>query len=777
MKARYQKHSRNATLRSIDQGATRAWFCDSICLLLLNYISRILSQSNISRTYTHIATQLDTQRPRIATGAVATTPTIIPIITRRICALVGVLLILAFAQPQPAHAAPRAQTNPGTSPQLYLLPRQANNNVVIVDSHIATLRVIDDASGPLLNVHAVYRLRNPASSGVTLPLTLFPGGDLTLSGFQNLSLTQYQQELLLLPGEGGGFFSEIALGAGERTQLDLRYQVSLGSDSLATVRYAPAILNNWAGNISLRVELELPSTIPAESWIEISPSDWRYSVVTDPSVMGLRWLYDFSAPEEPIRLRFITPRIWSELRAAESAASGGASVSAYIRLGDLYREMVRIAPTTAARDRFYAQAIAAYTGGLNSAAFALASPSERGALHVGLADLYRRRLVEVGNNDQGGYADLMVAAIEAALAVLPADDSRVAELRQWQVDGWQLQLTHALNVRDWPTALAIVEELAVLPAEVIDPATVEENRRFILLQQALELMEQGNREAAVAVAGDQIDTATLLPPPQAASLFNGWQITVTVTPDTMQLAAIALTEPERHAEAFDALKEVVALWENGAKGDAYTFQLEEIPAEVSLQTGLYLQIDFPPSTNGFLLARLLPPRTDYALLRGLLTQLAPSVTRESGVVWQHVEMRQPLNLSSVVNEWNTAAVRLEEQAAAFEAQSSTVNADQSASAEVALTAQLQAVNYRATAAEWRRLARQSSLLLRFQVDDPIFTRIKGEPPSRAWTITAAAPSQTFVFQTQVLSLNRIIFGALIAFVALITIAGVLWGLL
>jgi hypothetical protein len=131
----------------------------------------------------------------------------------------------------------------------------------------------------------------------------------------------------------------------------------------------------------------------------------------------------------------------------------------------------------------------------------------------------------------------------------------------------------------------------------------------------------------------------------------------------------------------------------------------------------------------------------------------------------------------VVSEWNSVAAGLEEQADDFEEQSNSLDAGESASAEAALTAELQAVNYRTTAAEWRRLVRQSSLLISFQVNDPVFTRFKGEPPARAWTITAAAPSQTFVFQTQVLSLSRVLVGVALAFIALISVAGVLWGLL
>src|SRR5690606_38752920 len=130
---------------------------------------------------------------------------------------------------------------------------------------------------------------------------------------------------------------------------------------------------------------------------------------------------------------------------------------------------------------------------------ALATPAEQTSLHIGLADLYRRRLAEVGDNERPNYADLMVAEIKQALVLLPDNDDRVIELRQWQLDGMQLQLNETRNQRDWPAALAIVEQMALLPAEVIDPNLVAEDRRFILIQQALELMEQGNRVAALAV--------------------------------------------------------------------------------------------------------------------------------------------------------------------------------------------------------------------------------------------------------------------------------------
>src|SRR5690606_24065237 len=129
----------------------------------------------------------------------------------------------------------------------------------------------------------------------------------------------------------------------------------------------------------------------------------------------------------------------------------------------------------------------------------------------------------------------------------------------------------------------------------------------------------------------------------------------------------------------NALKQVVELWQQGtsttgaAATAAYDFAVDDVPATETEPPGVQLTIDFPPSANGFLLARLLPPRADYALLQSLLTQLAPTSQRENGLIWKQVIMRQPIVLAAAVAQCNALAVGLEQQAAAFETQSSTFN--------------------------------------------------------------------------------------------------------
>jgi hypothetical protein len=673
------------------------------------------------------------------------------------------------------------QVTAGASPQLYLLPTDSTN--VVLETHLADLRLVTGDGGASLVMDASYRLRNPTQEGVTLGLRLAPGGDQSLSAFQGVALSAGEQALALQPAGDGGYTGQVSIPPDGRLALRLVYQVGLGANALTLVRYAPAVLNGWPGNISLRVQFILSDGLPTEAWMEIAPDDWSYGVLPNPAETSIKWLYDASIPDEAFVFRFVAPGVWAQLREADAAAVDGAPVANFVRLGDLYRRLYREASGEQLRARFYAQAVAAYTAGATKAA-AGAAPQDQAALHVGLAHLYRDQVVEAERATLGNYAQLMVDEVAAALALLPADDPQRAELGRWQVDGMTVLLKGAQAGRDWPRALAIVEQLAALPPGAVDPAFVAEERRAILVQQGLQFMEQGNRDAALAVAGDQIADDGLAPPVESYPLYAAWQITVTAGPETLRLESFAQTTPERHAAAQSALREVVRLWEAGVdpEGDGdggYTIALDEIlpPQESGLPAGLRLAVDFPVSANGFLLARLLPPRIDWALLNTVLTQLAPTSERKSELVWQQVTLSQPLDLRGGMAQWAGVAAGLEQQAAEFERAGGAVGATDVSAAEAALRARIQAVNYRAAADEWRSLARQSWLLFTFQVDDPVFAAFQQTAPARSWYATAGSPSQMFLFQAQMVSLNRVLALFAMAMTGLIGAAGVLWWLL
>lgn len=707
-----------------------------------------------------------------------------PLMDRGLTTLVVLIATMVVAL-WSGEATALAQGATGTSPQLYLLPQTAAGNNIALEAHVAELRLLDEAGGPRVALDATYRLRNPTTAAVTLPVRLFPGGDRGLGAPQGVVLSQGQQTLELASGDDGAYLSQVNIPASGTVSLRLRYQSPLGDQPLATLRYAPAILNQWAGNVSLRLEVRVPGAMPPESWVITEPDGWRHTTVTEAGVVGIHWLHDFTIPQTPFRIQFITPRTWSELQAAAALAQGDAPVPAFTRLGALYRELMAAASETAVRERFYAQAVAAYSAGLASRGVLLAPPAERATLHIGLADLYRRRILDVDPAFQPLYSEMMVSETAAALELLPEGDARRAELIQWRADGLQVLLSQARNRRDWPAALALVEALAALPGGPVAPELVNEQRRSILVQQALQLMEQGNRAAALAVIGDQIAADALTPPPQALSLFTGWQITVTATPERVHLVAIANTTPDRLDAARSALAEVVRTWEEGvaqsasAQGQRFAV-VTPAPSDgpvAGQSVAVGLEMEFPAQATGILAARLLPLRPDYALLQTVLNQLAPTVVRRHGTFFEEITMRQPINLRPVVTEWQNVALGLEEDAARFELAGGAINAADVVAAEAALQARIQAATYRTAASEWRALVRQSRLLFTFGTEEPVFARLTGESPTRTWTVTAAAPPQTFVFQTQVLSLSRLLLAALAGFVVLLGVSGLLWSLL
>lgn len=752
---RYQKHSRNATFRRISLVARRPVPID-------------VPLPGSDTAGAHLAARpLAAARP-IALSSRRGAPAL-----RRWGALVLLLILALASRPRPAFA----QGTPGVPPQLYLLPVESTD--VVLETHLADLRVVIGDSGPAAVMEAGYRLRNPTKHDVELQLRLAPGGDQSISSFQALSLSANGEALALEAAGDGGYLSRVYLPTDGRVLLRLVYQVGLGNNALVNLRYSPSVFNAWPGNISLRVQYIVPESVPSDAWVEISPDRWSYGVLNDLTATSIKWLFDASIPTEPFVFRFIAPAAWAQLREAQQAAVQGAPAAAFVRLGDLYRTMYAQA-SPEDRARFYAQAVAAYSAGLTQAA-ADGAPQEAAALHSGLATLYRDQVVTADAATMGDYAKLMADEATAALALLPADDSRRAELTSWQADGLNVLLAGAKERREWPQALALVEQLATLPPETVDPAWIAEERRGILVQQGLQFMAEGNRDAALALAGDQIAAEGLAPEPEAHPLFAGWQITVTATPTDLTMEAFGITSPERHAAAFAALQEVVRLWEDGtaASGDDYRFELEEVnpPQEAGSISGGHLTIQFPAAANGFLPARLLPPRVDWSLLQTVLTQLAPTAEHRNSMLWQEVTLSQPMNLRPTTDQWLGAATGLEEQAAAFETAAGAQGAQTTADAEDALRARIQAVNYRAVADEWRRLARQSRLSFTFAVDDPVLATLRETTPSRSWTVTTDSPSQMFVFQVQTLNLHRSLTLALIAVLTLLGTAGTLWWLL
>jgi hypothetical protein len=230
--------------------------------------------------------------------------------------------------------------------------------------------------------------------------------------------------------------------------------------------------------------------------------------------------------------------------------------------------------------------------------------------------------------------------------------------------------------------------------------------------------------------------------------------------------------------AYEGMRQIADLLEAGAPRRAgFRVELDPPPGNGTVES-VRLRIGYPASVSALPLAKLLPPSADWALLRALLTQVAPTVEQEAVSIWQQVSLRQPIDLRGAGEQWTTLAAGLERQAAEFDSQSIPTRYNDPTAVEAALLARVQAVNYRAAAQEWRGLARSSWLNFTFIANSPRSlgpgSIIGGNTPARSWYATADTPSQVFLWQTQLLNAGRFAGFLALALAVMGALAGVLW---
>jgi hypothetical protein len=631
-----------------------------------------------------------------------------------------------------------------------------------LQTHTADIVLAQEGASLVAAVDGLYRVQNATDEAVTLLVRIDPqpegGGALPAA----VTLAANGQPLTLQPGENDSLTGQVSLPADGRVNLRLRYGVNLGEGPLVDLAYDATHVRAWTGTRSLRVAFDLPAALAPETWLDIAPADWSDLAGSE---NGVKWLYDGVLPDQPMQISFIHPDTWARLTTAENAAVPGAAPAAFLALGDLYRALYDQAGGRAAVDRFYAQALAAYTAGVEAAA---GDAGAAAPLNAGLASLYRSRVVSPDGRTAPAYARLMTGTAQLAATGLPPDSARRAEMLRWQQEGLALQLIDARGRRDWVGALALLDQLAALPAELVDPARIAQDRRAVEIQQALQLLEQGDRSAALALAGEGIADIELAPPAASQSLFTSWEGTVRAGVDGAELHFVGHPAVD-DGTALAALAEQVARWRDAGLPRGVRVELKEagdgrgtIPVE--------LTISLPADTRADSLALLLSGGPQWAMLRSVLEQTDLEVEQSGRLFWQESTLRQTLNLAPVADQWQAMAANLQRDAAQFEAQAAALAADP-ATGEDALRAEIQAANYRNAAAVWEDLARGSWVVTTLTAPSRLDTL------ARSWLTTVDAPAQVMEYSAQSVNVARLLLVAILGVVALLLLAFLLWRLL
>jgi hypothetical protein len=522
------------------------------------------------------------------------------------------------------------------------------------------------------------------------------------------------------------------------------------------------------------------SMLPA-SWLHVEPEDWAYAppgVSPDPA---LQWLYD-GGPPDAIVFQAIHPTVWQQIQAAEQAVVPNAGPAVFAQLGDLYAGLAQAAVSegnAAAAERFYAQAVASYSDGIRQGEMVGAQVQEVAGLHAGLAALYRTRVVAADGASSPIYSELMTAESSTALQSLAADDARRAELERWQAEGLRLLLTDARRRGDVGVALALIDRLTSSAAGAGAAEFLAEERKALIVQQALELLERNDRPAALALAGDAIADPALQPPDDLRSLFTSWAATAAMSEAGITLDIDVVPHPDRVAAAHMALQEIIKRWQEDAATRATGAELEEKtapestsePATEPSEPVLHMRLRLPAGTTGVQLAGALPGTADWVLLRSLLSQLGPKIDSTSNGMRQQVHVSQPVDLRSAGQQWAAMAQNLANQADVLEAQASSTAQGEAAMMDASLQARIRAANYRHAAEVWRNLARDSFVELSLAASGSLGNN------TRTWLVTADSPPQMLDVQVESLNSGRVALAVGGLGLLLFVLASLLWRLL
>lgn len=676
-----------------------------------------------------------------------------------LCLLLGFIL-----WDKPVSALPLAQAVPVEGVQLLLLP--LGETPVELLTHVVDVAVTVDAGGALvLSVQAGYRLHNPTRAAVTLLVQVdSPPGqeDERARPPQNVSLSANGQPLSLeATGNGLQRTAQVRLEPDQRQMLQLGYTLTFTESNLPAFVYPADALSRWPGRVSSwRVTLDMGARAQElfgpEGWLAVQPDGWTYNG------SRLQWLSEESFPAQPLRWQVIHPTLSSQIVTRRQALAGAPNLDDMRGLARLYRQLYEqagdasgIQPTT--RERFYALALNVYTESLQWAQQNGASGAEIGGVHHALAGLYRLRSVQPDGALDPVYVTLMADEAETALGLLPESaQAERAELHGWLADGLRTQLRQAQQRRAWPAALALLDRLAALPAGVVDQAALDADRRAILLQQALQLLEQDDRSSAMALIGATLNPDDLLPPAERRAVFARWDLSIAVGPETLDLQGTARAIEGRESEAQALVDALSLAWRQSqpALGRA-TVSFDGRVATVSVEA--------MPLAGRLALSQATPQNIHWSLLRTLLVNASAEYETSNHLIWRRVSMDYSLDLRPVADQWRGMAAGLERE---------SLDPVADASDNEQVRSQLRAIVYRQEAAHWQSLARDSRVLVALS---PSGT--EAAAASRLWSLSLSDSPQPLLLNQESLSPLRLLLALVLVMGLLFGLAGILWFLL
>lgn len=646
---------------------------------------------------------------------------------------------------------------------VFLLPALESSPVLL--THTLDARLVAD--DPLrLQIEAVYRLHNEGKEEVTAILLVAQPAGAAAAGHplpHNIALTLDGQPLSLQPaGEKVGQSVQVRFEADARRRLVLRYDLPLSATQTFDFHYPIAELLSWPNEINgWRVTIDFAALAqwlaPSDSWLQIGPRGWE--------VRGgrLEWLREEPPPNAEILFQTLHPQWVREIHAAREQIQLRNEPESFQWLGNLYARLYQ-APNVAVavRERFYGQALAAYTQALHLSQERGRPDAVLAGVRYQLAALYRMRAIAADGTVDGAYVALMIAEAEMALPALPQGPTRL-ELQSWVAQGLQHQLRSARLQQNWPQALLLTDRLALLPVDVVDQNSLEEERRALILHEVLQQLHEGNEEAAIALVGEEVLAGELQPRPEYRTLFANWQVNFTLDQETVSIDLLARPVSQRQLDSGTALRSLLNAWTSAGITDA---TLTERP------DGFHIRLDRLDARKRRILVQNTPQQPDWALVRSVLLAAEQEMHEETRLLWRRTTQSIEVDFRAAADEWYNMAALLEREAAA----ATETAANRTASARAEASAQeirdsLRAAQHRLEANRWQRLASDSTVQI-----------VVGEAPDaaapqRVWLLGLNDEPQRLSAHIESIDTVRLWVAVAMGIILSSLFAGVLWLLL
>ncbi len=655
-----------------------------------------------------------------------------------------VALILWFWLYGPAFIVSWAQSTVPTfdagTYHLYLTPVQDIRGLDFL-THIVEIHVSHASpSHTLFTTMATYRWHNTRTEPLELPLLIRArtGAISHPAQGQLVEFALFHQDtpLALIPRDNGQYQASVYLDPGQRLTLDLRYTVQAPARYFPRVAYDFTLLQRWL-NVpdSMRVSI-FPDFIPQpDNVLALRPD--TYALRPD----EVRWLFEESLPPHIPEAHLLHRDVWMAIQDAIHQNDP-------LTLGEHYYALYTAMDAPASHRRLYHdQALAAFRQALEQ---------DPGQAHYGLTRLYRTHALASVSALNVQYLDLVLHHAQMALQMLAPD--AVAErqdVTRWLWRSLELRVNWAVQHEDWETVNRTLEAITVLPEQDNTSNQLVRIQRYAHTQRVIRLLEQGETDQALALAGPAILDPDFVPASHLVPLFTSWHADIRLgsEPGTFT-ARLQGTVDARHydrlAPTVRALEDLLVHGETGVQG---TLDLAYTNGDESSSGDPLLILDFrvTHAQDADRIADLLPYR-EWALVKFLLQESRLYMTQSRNPLVVEEIYEYTLDLSELYQLWDSKALALEE----------TVVTEASAGT-LSQTDLIRQMNFLNTAKDWRRLAHGTVVTVALAT---------GHPAARANTRWVATAEQPIVQMHTITRRPRILNLALFSTLGLFLVAGI-----